>query len=165
VTTRARRPTPADPTPALKPGGQTRATTTRNLPPELGADAVAVLEGDTFMYSNAVGDVPSGSIGGLVHEDTRFLGRWELTINNAPLLVLSADTVDYYSAAFFLTNPELQAVADETLPAVGEDHPRARCGRLASGLLLPQRAFRGQDRGHGRSAGQPGGGRRPGLGP
>jgi glycogen debranching enzyme len=107
VTTRARRPTPADPMPALKPGGQTRAATTRNLPPELGADAVAVLEGDTFMYSNAVGDVPSGSIGGLVHEDTRFLGRWELTINDAPLLVLGADTVDYYSAAFFLTNPEL----------------------------------------------------------
>nr|WP_240940277.1 glycogen debranching N-terminal domain-containing protein [Planosporangium flavigriseum] len=85
------------------------------MPPELGADAVAVLEGDTFMYSNAVGDVPSGSIGGLVHEDTRFLGRWELTINNRPLLVLSADTVDYYSAAFFLTNPELPGMRANTL--------------------------------------------------
>jgi hypothetical protein len=115
VTTTARRPTPADPTPTLTPISRTRAATTRNLPPELGADAVAVLEGDTFMFSNAVGDVPSGSIGGLVHADTRFLGRWELTINNAPLLVLSADTVDYYSAAFFLTNAELPGMRANTL--------------------------------------------------
>jgi hypothetical protein len=60
----------------------------RPLPPELGPNAVAVLDGITFMYSDAVGDVPRGSIGGLVHEDTRRLNRWELTINGSPLLTL-----------------------------------------------------------------------------
>jgi hypothetical protein len=48
-------------------------------PPELGADAIAILEGRMFMLSNAVGDGPPGSIGGL-HNDTRFLSGWELTL-------------------------------------------------------------------------------------
>jgi glycogen debranching enzyme len=107
VTRTARRPTPADPRPSAGAGGEAPAASGRNTPPELGPDAVAVVDGATFMYSNAVGDVPGGSIGGLVHDDTRFLSRWELTINNARLLVLGADTVDSYSAAFFLSTPEL----------------------------------------------------------
>ena len=99
-----KRPTPADPMPGTTldrsiPGPK------RTLPPELGPDAIAVLEGRTFMYSDSVGDVPKNSIGGLVHADTRFLSRWALTINGAPFLVLRAGTIDYYSAEFFLTNP------------------------------------------------------------
>ena len=62
------------------------------------------------MYSDAVGDVPKGSIGGLVHADTRFLSRWALTIDGAPFLVLRGGTVDYYSAEFFLTNPRLEGL-------------------------------------------------------
>ncbi len=104
-----RRPTPADPLPGTTvdrsiPGPK------RTLPPELGPDAIAVLEGRTFMYSDCVGDVPTGSIGGLVHADTRFLSRWELTIDGAPFLVLRGSTVDYYSAEFFLTNPRLDGL-------------------------------------------------------
>ena len=103
------RPTPADPLPGVSvdrsiPGPK------RTLPPELGPDAIAVLEGRTFMYSDSVGDVPKGSIGGLVHADTRFLSRWALTINGAPFLVLRAGIVDYYSAEFFLTNPRLEGL-------------------------------------------------------
>ncbi|WP_243709585.1 glycogen debranching N-terminal domain-containing protein [Micromonospora sp. 15K316] len=79
----------------------------RDLPPELGPDAVGVLEGRTFMFSNSAGDVPKGTIGGLVHDDTRFLDRWELTLNDAPLLVLGSGTVDPFSAAFFLANTDL----------------------------------------------------------
>ena len=82
----------------------------RTLPPELGPDAIAVLEGRTFMYSDSVGDVPRGSIGGLVHADTRFLSRWALTINGAPFLVLRAGIIDYYSAEFVLTNPRLEGL-------------------------------------------------------
>ncbi|GAB3942776.1 glycogen debranching N-terminal domain-containing protein [Micromonospora vulcania] len=81
--------------------------TVRNLPPELGPDAVGVLEYRTFMFSNAAGDVPPGSIGGLVNDDTRLLSRWELTICGSPLLILRSGTVEDYSAAFFLANPEL----------------------------------------------------------
>src|SRR5512145_2292733 len=79
----------------------------RSLPPELGPSALAVLEGVSFMYSDASGDVPAGSIGGLVHADTRLLSTWVLTINGAKLLSLRSGSVEHYSAAFFLTNPEL----------------------------------------------------------
>jgi glycogen debranching enzyme len=101
----ARRPTPLDPYPAPRPpeergGGQPS-------PLELGPEAIAILEGRTFMFSDSVGDVPPGSIGGLVHDDTRFLSRWELTLNGRPLTLLKSGTVDYYSAAFFVSNPDL----------------------------------------------------------
>ncbi|WP_446217038.1 amylo-alpha-1,6-glucosidase [Micromonospora sp. IBHARD004] len=107
MTATSRRPTPADPMPdaPTRPGVSSGAC--RDLPPELGQDAVGVLEGRTFMFSDARGDVPRGSIGGLVHDDTRFLNQWELTIDDAPLLVLSSGTVDAYSAAFFLANSDL----------------------------------------------------------
>ncbi|MFK3980077.1 glycogen debranching N-terminal domain-containing protein [Micromonospora sp. NPDC050397] len=82
----------------------------RNLPPELGPDAIAVVEGRSFMISNATGDIPDGTIGGLVHDDTRFLSRWELRIGGQPLLLLSSCTVEDYSAAFFLTNADLEGI-------------------------------------------------------
>ncbi len=80
------------------------------MPPELGTDAIAVLEGRTFMFSDAQGDVPPGSIGGLVHDDTRFIGTWVLTLEGKPLSLLKSRAVDYYSAAFFLTNPDLPEI-------------------------------------------------------
>ncbi|PWU56041.1 glycogen debranching protein [Micromonospora sp. S4605] len=79
----------------------------RELPPELGPNTVAILEGDAFMFSEATGDVPRGSIGGLVFADTRFLDCWRLTLNGSPLLVLESAPVKPYAAAFFLTNPDL----------------------------------------------------------
>jgi glycogen debranching enzyme len=41
-----------------------------------------------------------------VHEDTRFVSRWELRLDGRPLSLLKSAPVDYDSAAFFLTNPE-----------------------------------------------------------
>jgi glycogen debranching enzyme len=76
-------------------------------PPELGTDSIAILEGRTFMCSNALGDIPPGSIGGLLHNDTRFVSRWVLTLADKPLSLLKSGDVDYYSASFFLTNPDL----------------------------------------------------------
>jgi glycogen debranching enzyme len=67
------------------------------------------------MFSNAAGDVPRGSIGGLVHDDTRFLNQWELLINGSPLLILRSGTVEDYSAAFFLANPELPGLNANTI--------------------------------------------------
>src|SRR5581483_5524387 len=100
-----RRPTPADAHPEPRP--PERSADAGSYPPELGTDAIAILEGRTFMFSNAFGDVPTGSIGGLLHDDTRFLSCWELRLNGRPLSLLKSQTVDHYSAAFFLTNPEL----------------------------------------------------------
>jgi glycogen debranching enzyme len=108
-----RRPTPLDPYPEARPeeeDGDEKA-----YPPELGTDAIAILEGRTFMYSDSRGDVPAGSIGGLLHDDTRFVSRWEVTVEGEPLSVLKSQAVDYYSAAFFLTNPDLPGVRANTL--------------------------------------------------
>jgi len=114
-TNKVRRPTPADPAPETTPEDQIPSILVRKLPPDLGTDAIAVLEGATFMYSNTAGDVPRGSIGGLVHEDTRFLDRWQLSINREPLLPLRSSSVEAYSAAFFLANAELPGLRANTI--------------------------------------------------
>ncbi|MGK5521419.1 amylo-alpha-1,6-glucosidase [Micromonospora sp. URMC 107] len=108
------RPTPADPTPGLR--AEARETgDQRAMPPELGPDSIAVLSGPTFMYSDPCGDVPPGSIGGLVHLDTRLLSGWVLTLNGEQLLVLRAETVDHYSAQYVLTNPAQPGLPPDSL--------------------------------------------------
>jgi glycogen debranching enzyme len=99
------RPTPRDPYPEPKRAKERSREQAGVL--ELGPDAIAILEGRTFMLSDARGDVPPGSIGGLFHDDTRLLSRWELTLNGRPLSLLKSRTVDYYSAAFFVANQDL----------------------------------------------------------
>ena len=115
ATTSAGRPTPADPLPGTTRDASVPDPARRNLPPELGPDSIAILEGRSFMFSDPVGDVPEGSIGGLVHADTRFIDRWVLTVNGAPLLVLRSGTQDHYSAVFFLTNPKQQDLAANSI--------------------------------------------------
>src|SRR5262249_31934704 len=65
------------------------------------------------------------SIGGLLHNDTRFVSRWELTLAGRALSLLKSRVVDYYSASFFLTNPDLpgmraNSVAVRRLRFVGD---------------------------------------------
>ena len=67
------------------------------------------------MVSDAVGDVPDGVVAGLFHEDTRFLSRWVLTIDGERPSPLTSATVDYYSAAFYLTNPALPMLEARSL--------------------------------------------------
>ena len=84
------------------------------------------------MFSDSLGDVAPGSVGGLVHEDTRFVSRWELRLDGAPLSLLKSEPVDYDSAAFFLTNAD-----SPSLPATA-----SRCAACARGRRRP-RADRG----------------------
>jgi glycogen debranching enzyme len=111
----AERATPANPMPGTTIDRSIPSPERRNLPPELGPDAIAILEGRTFMYSDAVGDVVRGTIGGLIHADTRFLDRWVLTVEGERLLALRSGTVDHYSAAFYLTNPRMERLAPNAL--------------------------------------------------
>jgi glycogen debranching enzyme len=108
-----RRRTPADPYPEPRP--VSLLDEDKAYPPELGPDAIAILEGRTFMFSDSLGDIPPGSTGGLLHDDTRFVSRWELTLDGSALSPLKSATVDYYSAAFYLTNPELPGLLPNTL--------------------------------------------------
>ena len=108
-----RRPTPLDPYPEPRPPAETGDE--KAYPPELGTDAIAILEGRTFMFSDALGDIPPGSTGGLLHDDTRFVSKWQLTVDGHPLAPLKSRVVDYYSAAFFLTNPDLSDLRANSL--------------------------------------------------
>jgi glycogen debranching enzyme len=101
------RATPADPMPGVTVDESVPSTEGRKLPPELGPDAVAILESRTFMYSDGIGDVRAGTIGGLVHNDTRLLSTWLLTVNGARPLAVQAQLIEHYWAAFYLSNPAL----------------------------------------------------------
>jgi glycogen debranching enzyme len=108
-----RRPTPLDPFPEPRAPEEERQV--GDYPPELGSDAIAVLEGRTFMYSDPIGDVPPGSTGGLLHDDTRFVSGWTLTLDGRRPSLLKSAVVDYYSAAFFLTNPDIGSLRANTI--------------------------------------------------
>jgi glycogen debranching enzyme len=82
---------------------------------DLDFDPIEVLEGSSFMLSDRRGDVHEGSIAGFFHEDTRYLNRFVLTAGGRPPSVLTSGGIDYYSAAFYLTNPELDGIAERTL--------------------------------------------------
>ena len=73
---------------------------------------VQILKGSTFLLSDPRGDVVGGSLGGLFHEDTRFLSRFALTVNGARPSLLSRGAGDYDTAAFFLTNPDLTSAGE-----------------------------------------------------
>jgi glycogen debranching enzyme len=68
---------------------------------------VSILDGNTFVVSAANGDIdPSPSIPtGLFAFDTRFLARWELSIDGRELETLSVDNVQYFETRFFLGLP------------------------------------------------------------
>jgi glycogen debranching enzyme len=84
-------------------------------PPELGPDSIQILEGSTFAVSDVVGDMPEGVVAGFFHRDTRHVSKWQLTIGGRTPSVLTSGTVDYYSASFALTNPELPGIPAQSL--------------------------------------------------
>jgi glycogen debranching enzyme len=82
---------------------------------DLEPGSIQVLEGSTFMLSDPRGDVLPGSVAGLYHEDTRHLHRFILTVNGATPTVLTSREVDYYSATFFTTNPDVDGIPAKNL--------------------------------------------------
>jgi glycogen debranching enzyme len=70
-------------------------------------DTISILDGSTFLVSDLRGDIDASpdQPHGFFYRDTRFLSRWLLTANGAPLDVLSTDDVQYFAAKFFLVPP------------------------------------------------------------
>ncbi len=67
-------------------------------------DTVSIMDGNEFVVSDARGDIedsPTDTLG-LFRDDTRFLSRWVLTINNVRPKLLSTDDLAYYRVNFFL---------------------------------------------------------------
>src|SRR5438270_13017400 len=70
---------------------------------------IALKENDLQFISNAAGDVPAENPGGLgmYFQDTRFLNRFELTVNGQKPVSLSHSTDKQYIATFQSVNPPI----------------------------------------------------------
>jgi glycogen debranching enzyme len=81
--------------------------------------ALTILEGSTFCISDERGDI-SEQTGGFFARDTRFLSVFRLTLNGEAPLLLSSGKVDYFSAAFYLTNPPFDGLMQDSIAIVRE---------------------------------------------
>ena len=59
---------------------------------------LTILDGATFFYSEASGDVDAERHEGFFHEDVRHLSLWQVLVDGKPVDPLTGTTVDYYSA-------------------------------------------------------------------
>jgi len=68
---------------------------------------ISILKGSAFVVSDRLGDITSsvGSPTGLFYRDMRHLSSWLLRLNGRELSVLSAETLEYDEAVFFLVEP------------------------------------------------------------
>ncbi|HEX6870330.1 MAG TPA: glycogen debranching N-terminal domain-containing protein [Micromonosporaceae bacterium] len=68
---------------------------------------ISILKGSAFVVSDRLGDVSNalGNPNGLFYRDMRHLSQWQLRLNGRRLDVLSARTLEYDEAVFFLIEP------------------------------------------------------------
>jgi glycogen debranching enzyme len=68
---------------------------------------ISILKGSAFVVSDRLGDVRGGpsDAAGLFFRDMRHISRWQLRLNGRELSVLSAETLEYDEAVFFLVEP------------------------------------------------------------
>ena len=80
---------------------------------------LTILEGSTFCICDEIGDL-DGKTSGFFAEDTRFLSRLELRIDGARPLLLSSGKVEHFSAAFYMRNPVVPGLPQDTLSIARE---------------------------------------------
>jgi len=70
-------------------------------------DTISILDGSTFVVSDRRGDIEArpDQPHGLFYRDTRFLSRWQLTVDGVAPDVISTSSPDYFAAQFFLVPP------------------------------------------------------------
>ena len=92
------------------------------------ASRLAVKEGDLFLYSNELGQVPGteNSVLGLYYRDTRYLSRHEVTIAGRQPVLLSASADRGYAATVELTNLEARTADGHILPQASVHLRRTR---------------------------------------
>jgi glycogen debranching enzyme len=65
-----------------------------------GGDDIIILDGSTFWYSDANGDLEAKRHEGFFFRDVRHISRWQLRVDDCALDPLTSRRVDYYSARF-----------------------------------------------------------------
>jgi glycogen debranching enzyme len=83
-------------------------------------DIVKILDGNTFVVSDARGDIEASLTDptGLFSFDTRFLSKWVLTVNGDRLNPLSVDDLQYFEARFFLVPGTGSVYVNATLSVI-----------------------------------------------
>src|SRR5689334_3875158 len=83
---------------------------------------VQILDGNTFVVSDARGDIEASRTDptGLFSFDTRFLSRWVLTIDGERLTALSTDDLQYFETRFFLVPGTGTVYVDAKLSVIRE---------------------------------------------
>ena len=85
---------------------------------------INILDGSTFVVSDLRGDIGlrHDDMSGLFYRDTRHLSHWQIRLNGRELDALSADTLDYDEAVFFLIEPTGTIYRNPTLSLVRHRH-------------------------------------------
>ncbi len=76
---------------------------------------VTLVEGTTFCICGRSGDIRPGAEQGLFYRDTRFVSRFELTVDGQPAQPLTVQRTSPYSATFVTRRPPQRGIADSTL--------------------------------------------------
>ncbi len=115
---RAAPPMPEHPADATQPVPRSMvpASEQKVIPPQ----TVSVLEGSTFVVSDRGGNIDASPTDtqGLFAWDTRFLSRWQLTVNGIVPRPLSIDDLQYYAVQFFLVPATGTVYVDSKLSVI-----------------------------------------------
>ena len=114
-------------------------------PSPAAAGTVTLVEGATFCICARNGDIKPGAEQGLFFRDTRFLSRFQLTVDGLELDPLGAQCPAPYAGTFIVRQPPRSGTADSTLLVVRhryvgngmrEDIVVRNLGRETAGVIL-----------------------------
>jgi glycogen debranching enzyme len=77
--------------------------------------SLTILEGSTFCVCDERGDIGTDATSGFFAHDTRYLSAFRLTIGGETPLLLSSEKVDYFSAIFYLRNPVVDSLPQDSV--------------------------------------------------
>jgi glycogen debranching enzyme len=81
-------------------------------------DDLIAVAGTTFVVSDSLGDIQPAEQHGLFAADTRYLSRFELTLGDLGIILLSAGPVAFAESQVYLSNAGSERVAGQTLEIV-----------------------------------------------
>lgn len=73
----------------------------------VGPPVITINQGRTFMITDTCGCISEDSHQGAYAADTRFISSYKLFINRVPWTLINSSGLNFYSARFQLTNPEI----------------------------------------------------------
>jgi len=79
---------------------------------------IVINNGTTFLVSDEKGNMLEDPEYGLYYRDMRYLRKFNMTINGKELHLLTSRNINYFSAAYYLSNPELDGIKPNALSIV-----------------------------------------------